>query len=223
MKPTFQSSTKEALSKATDATKILYKTRLIYSLLISLKSKCIVLVGYGSKVHIEKDGLIRSQSKKSKLYIGLHYSGKKNTTVIIKKGARLEVGNNVVIARGCKIAIHPFASLRIGENSSFNEDTRVYASKSIEIGANCSVSWNCSILDSDEHRIFIENKQKNPPLPVRIGDNVWIGLGTTIAKGTFIENNCIVGANSFTKGHLKSQKIYAGTPVREISKFEKWM
>lgn len=52
-----------------------------------------------------------------------------------------------------------------------------------------------------------------------IGDNVWIGWGSIILKGTVIGNNCVVGAGSLVAGKFPDNVVIASNPgkiIREI-------
>ena len=51
---------------------------------------------------------------------------------------------------------------------------------------------------------------------VKVGNNVFIGMKTTILKGVNIGNNVIIGANSVVSGHLEGNHVYAGNPAKKI-------
>ena len=51
---------------------------------------------------------------------------------------------------------------------------------------------------------------------VSIGDNVFIGMQTTILKGTHIGNNVIIGANSLVNKDIPDDCVVAGNPCRVI-------
>ena len=89
----------------------------------------------------------------------------------------------------------------------------VMAEERIEIGSYCLISWNVGIADSDFHPLapaqrrvdalalapFFEGRPPRPKLktrPVRIADNVWIGMGAIILKGVTIGENSVVAAGS---------------------------
>ena len=59
---------------------------------------------------------------------------------------------------------------------------------------------------------------KGGTLPVTIGDNVFIGMNSTILMGTSIGDNCIVGANSLVKGTFPNNSVIAGNPAKIICK-----
>ena len=54
------------------------------------------------------------------------------------------------------------------------------------------------------------------PLPVRIGDRTWIGLGVLILKGVEIGDDCTVAAGSIVTKSLPSATLCAGQPARPI-------
>ncbi len=57
---------------------------------------------------------------------------------------------------------------------------------------------------------------------VTIGNNVFIGMHTTILKGVTIEDNVIIGANTLVNKNLQSGYVYAGNPVKQICDIESY-
>lgn len=55
---------------------------------------------------------------------------------------------------------------------------------------------------------------------VKIGNNVFIGVNSTILKGVKIGNNVIIGANSLVNKDCKDNGVYAGNPARYIMSIE---
>lgn len=51
---------------------------------------------------------------------------------------------------------------------------------------------------------------------VSIGENVFIGTGSTVLMGTTIGDNCIVGSNSEVKGDFPRDSVIAGNPAKVI-------
>ncbi len=58
---------------------------------------------------------------------------------------------------------------------------------------------------------------------VKISDNVFIGIGTTLLPGTEVGENVIVGAGSLVKGKLLANSLYAGVPARRICSVDDYM
>jgi|GEM_PF-5185192 len=56
--------------------------------------------------------------------------------------------------------------------------------------------------------------------PIRIGSNVFLGLGTLVCPGAAIGSDVIVGAGSVVVGKLEGGYVYAGSPAKKIRRFE---
>lgn len=57
---------------------------------------------------------------------------------------------------------------------------------------------------------------------VEIGNNVFIGMHTTILKGVHIGNNVIVGANSLVNKNIPDNCVMAGNPCRVVMSLDKY-
>ena len=52
--------------------------------------------------------------------------------------------------------------------------------------------------------------------PIRIGDNVWIGMNTVVLPGVQIGSNVVIASNSCVNCDIPPNSIAAGTPCRVI-------
>lgn len=57
---------------------------------------------------------------------------------------------------------------------------------------------------------------------IRIGNNVFIGVNTTILKGVTIGDNIIIGANSLVNKNCIEEGVYAGNPARYIMSLDEY-
>lgn len=57
---------------------------------------------------------------------------------------------------------------------------------------------------------------------VKIGNNVFIGMKTTILKGVHIGNNVIIGANSLVNKDIPDNCVVAGNPAKVIMPLEQY-
>ena len=57
---------------------------------------------------------------------------------------------------------------------------------------------------------------------VHIGNNVFIGMKTTILKGVHIGNNVIIGANSLVNKNIPDNCVVAGNPAKVIMTIEEY-
>ena len=78
--------------------------------------------------------------------------------------------------------------------------------------------WN-----TDSHPIYNEQGEIiNPSCPIIIGNHVWIGKDSKVAKGVNIGNNAIIGFNSLVTKNIKSNTLNAGLPTKQIREGVNW-
>lgn len=95
----------------------------------------------------------------------------------------------------------------------------------IEIGNNVQITRGVTILThgydwsvlKQTHNEIIGSAGK-----VKIGDNVFIGVNTTILKGVTIGDNVIIGANSLINKDVPAYSVVAGNPARIITDIESY-
>ena len=58
--------------------------------------------------------------------------------------------------------------------------------------------------------------------PVRIGNNVFIGMNAVITRGVTIGDNVIIGAGSVVTHDCESNSVYAGNPAKKIMTLEEY-
>lgn len=100
--------------------------------------------------------------------------------------------------------------------STLIDVTRPYM---IEIGDNVQITRGVTILTHGYDWAVLKNVYGDilgSCGKVKIGNNVFIGMHTTILKGVNIGNNIIIGANSLVNCDLEDNSVYGGNPVRFI-------
>lgn len=156
-----------------------------------------------------------------------------------KKGASLEIGDNVTIKssflsnliglyqRTIIVTRTPESKIKIGNNVGISGAT-IYARNSIEIGDNTLIGGNCKIIDNDFHPVNTEERIKQiknrnglvnyeiPSKPIKIGKNCFIGCNAMILKGTILGDNCVVGAGSIVSGKFNDNCMIVGNPGKVI-------
>ncbi len=89
----------------------------------------------------------------------------------------------------------------------------------IRIGKYCKITDGVTILAHDYSRSVVRHSKGiniGGSLPTTIGNNVFIGMKTTILMGSNIGNNVIIGANSVVSGMIPDNVVVAGNPARVI-------
>src|SRR5207247_9840370 len=110
------------------------------------------------------------------------------------------------------------------------------ADQTIEIGSYFLISWIVGIANADFHPIepaqrlidaqalalYFENRPARPRLktaPVKIADNVWIGMNAVILKGVTIGENSVVAAGSVVTKNVEPNTVVAGNPAVVVKRF----
>jgi acetyltransferase-like isoleucine patch superfamily enzyme len=151
-----------------------------------------------------------------------------------KPGA-VVIGKHVSCYAGCSFALGQSGRCTIGDFTLLN-GALIMAEEKIDIGSHCLVSWNVGIADSDFHPLepaqrlidaqalapFFEGRPARPKLetaPVKICDNVWIGMNAVILKGVTIAENSVVAAGSVVTKSVPPNTVVAGNPAIVVKQF----
>lgn len=111
------------------------------------------------------------------------------------------------------------ARIEIGNNVGMTGAT-VVAQTSVQIGDRVFIGANSTLCDTDFHPLHSVARQDDPTLgvsrPILIEDDVFIGMGTLILKGSHIGHGSVVGAGSVVSGEVPANVIVAGNPAQII-------
>ena len=146
------------------------------------------------------------------------------------------IGRHVSCYAGCSFAVGENGQCCIGDFTLLN-GALIMAEGKIDIGSHCLVSWNVGVADSDFHPLepaqrlidaqalapYFKNRPPRPKLktaPVKIADNVWIGMNATILKGVTIGENSVVAAGSVVTKSVPPNTVVAGNPAAVVKQFE---
>lgn len=144
------------------------------------------------------------------------------------RGGRIELGHLTKLSRHVYIEAVSHAEgevvpLVIGDHTRVWDATRIMAHKSITIGKDCAISWNCTILDCDLHHMSFDGESFEPnSAPIVIEDHVWIGCNVTILKGVTIGTGAVIAAGSVVIRDIPAHTLAAGVPARPIKPVPKW-
>lgn len=96
-------------------------------------------------------------------------------------------------------------------NLTLVDDTHIWIGDSVMIGPNVTIA-------TAAHPILpaLRKKAAQYNLPVRIGDNVWIGAGAIILPGVTIGENSVIGAGSVVTKDIPANVVAVGNPCRVL-------
>lgn len=110
-----------------------------------------------------------------------------------------------------------------GKNFYANFDCVVLDACRVEIGDNVMLAPKVQLLTAT-HPLDVEARVEKGvefALPVKIGNNVWIGAGAIICPGVSVGDNTVVGAGSVVAKDLPANVVAAGNPCRVIRRLVK--
>lgn len=112
-----------------------------------------------------------------------------------------------------------YAVLAVGDDFAMSGGA-ISAAEKIEIGNRVAVGANSVIVDTDFHPLSLEQRvthnNAGETAPVRIEDDVFIGMGCLVLKGVTIGNGSVIGAGSVVTRNIPPGVIAAGNPARVL-------
>lgn len=105
----------------------------------------------------------------------------------------------------------------VGDYFFANHNCQILDGGKVTFGHHVFIAPNCCFTTA-EHAL--DAKQRNEglevALPIIIGNNVWIGAGTTVLGGVTIGDNTVIGAGSVVTKDIPSNVIAVGVPCRVL-------
>lgn len=148
----------------------------------------------------------------AKLKFGFNSIGcfdEKNESSVWQNSGKIVLKGSASLGSGTKMSNS--GTIILGDQFAISGNTTIICKNRIEFGKSNLISWDCLFMDTDLHDIMeIDGNKKNINVPIIVGDRVWFGCRCTITKGTVIENDTIVAANSGLHGKYHSQNCCIG-------------
>ncbi|PJC31276.1 acyltransferase, partial [Candidatus Roizmanbacteria bacterium CG_4_9_14_0_2_um_filter_39_13] len=147
----------------------------------------------------------------------------------------ISIGDYVNIGSFCRITVstefagHKAQSsneirIKIGNHVDVGNNTFISANNTIEIGNHVIMSSYVFITDHDHGFEDINKNLHEQPLTegghVKIGDNVFLGVKSTILKNVTIGEHAVVAANSVVTKDVPAFSIVAGNPAHVLKKYD---
>jgi acetyltransferase-like isoleucine patch superfamily enzyme len=153
--------------------------------------------------------------------------------VLIEDGSQKSdiVLGNYVWLFGCIIKSQNKGKVTIGNYTRIGDKTKILCVNSIVIGDYCAIANNVVITDSNVHptnpefRLFKRSNLEqygthlwkySDNMPVKIGNNVWIGDNARISKGVTIGDNAVIAASAIVTKDVPTNSIAAGNPAKIV-------
>lgn len=150
---------------------------------------------------------------------GMVFLGRGLVVETVPGRGRLDLGAFVHLGDRCALRAHE-GVLRVGDRSVFGVDARVNCWLDIEIGAGTLVADWTYIADFDHVHADPDRPIKDQGLvktPVRIGPGSWLGVRSTVLRGTVLGQGCVVAAHAVVRGVHPPASVLAGMPARVVA------
>ena len=108
-------------------------------------------------------------------------------------------------------------NIHIGNDFYANHNLIILDAAKVEIGDNVFIAPNCTIA-TEGHPLNKDDRNKwlEYAMPIKIGNNVWIGAGVTILPGVTIGDGAVIGAGSIVNRDIPENCVAVGNPCKKI-------
>ena len=111
--------------------------------------------------------------------------------------------------------------VKIGKGTWIGPFCSLDGTGGLTIGNFCSISLGCQLLTHDTVKWALSGgKAAYEYAPTKIGNCCFIGVNSTILRGTTIGNHCLIGACSLVNRDIPDNSIAVGIPARIIGRVE---
>ncbi len=105
--------------------------------------------------------------------------------------------------------------ITVGKSFYANHNMIIQDGGEVSFGDNVFIGPNCCFTTA-EHALDPEMRKAGVEIakPIKIGNNVWIGAGSTVLAGVTIGDNSVIGAGSVVKKDIPENSVAVGVPCR---------
>lgn len=149
--------------------------------------------------------------------------GDKHSYLSLAAGSTLTFEGAAKMCSGFVVEVGVDASMTIGKGFHSNYNFICTSNTDVRFGDNFLAGWNVTVRDTDGHEIIDSNGTVNSDKPISIGNHVWICSGSSVMKGSYIADDCVVGMNSvITKKMQQPGCLIVGQPARVVKENIHW-
>lgn len=94
----------------------------------------------------------------------------------------------------------------------------------VQIGDNVSIASGVKFITHDGGVWVLRDQDPDMDIiaPIKVGNNVIIGIDSIILPGVIIGDNCVIGAGSVVSRDIPSRTVAAGVPAKPIKTIEEY-
>lgn len=110
-------------------------------------------------------------------------------------------------------------NITVGDYFYSNHNLVITDGAKVTFGDHVFIAPNCCFTTA-EHAIDPEMRKRGVEIakPITIGNNVWIGAGSTVLAGVTIGDNAVIGAGSVVTKNIPANVVAVGLPCKVMRK-----
>lgn len=187
----------------------------------SLRFRGPFLVARGTRVVMHRSARVEF-GPRSFLLLGFHHHGPNPVLLNMGRNARLVIRGTVQVWRGTQLIVVKGGRLTFGDKCIFNEGARIVCHREVTFGDESGMSWDATLMDSDQHPIAVDGQWLQASAPVTVGNHVMVAAGAMVMKGVTIGDGSIVAAGAVVTRDVPPRSVVAGNPARVIRENVDW-
>lgn len=170
--------------------------------------------------------------------------GRRNSVVLKNKNKRIRIGfpgsfalggrtywsisssgtiifdGSAVFSKGTQIICD--GRLTVGDGFFCNTDCIINCGNDIQIGCECLLGWNCTIIDGDGHNVIYDKNKKSRYGKIMIGDHVWCASNSSVLKNSLIQDNSVLAYGGLISKEFSEQNLLVGGYNKILRKGVSW-
>jgi maltose O-acetyltransferase len=118
------------------------------------------------------------------------------------------------------VVIHSPKSVMIGNRVNIAEFVHIWGGGGVYIGNDVAIASH-AVIASQTHDKYAELfRDSQQMMPVKIGENVWIGSGAVILPGVKIGEGSVIGAQAVVTRDVPPRSLVVGVPARVVERLQ---
>lgn len=149
---------------------------------------------------------------------GMVYLGRRVELSARPGYGRIVLGRWVHLGDGNRLRAHE-GTLRIGDKTVLGRENTLNCYLDLDIGPRCLVADWVYMCDFDHRTDDVHTPIKDQGIvksPVRIGQDVWVGVKASVLRGAQVGRGSVLAAHTVVRGEVPEFSVVAGVPGRVV-------
>lgn len=149
----------------------------------------------------------------------------------LNRPERIHLGDAVTVQPGVRLEVvrtnpQRDARIEIGSNVNIEQGVHMLCQNLIKVGDRVSICAYSCVVDIDHPYAAIADPRRigdrhsDDGATVEIGENTFVGFGSTILPGARIGRHVVIGAGSVVSGVIPDYCVAVGTPARVVKRYD---